>query len=140
MGVKFVDNSATAKNGILEQEKKALRATAKILKKAAKAEVPERSGALKQNIATWVKVNRRTGEVKLELGVYNTSRAKKKGLIPAGFRAHFTEFGTSKSRGKSFLKAPTLSNIEAIRKKQAEYLPEVVNLDNFQDIDEEVDD
>ena len=136
--VKFESKAESAKNGMLEQIKKALRKSAKILKDAAKAAVPVASGDLQKVIATWVRVNKKTGEVKLELGVYNAKKAKAKGLAPAGSRAHLVEFGSIHNKPVSFLKAPTVENIEAIRRAQAEFLPSIVNLDSFQDVDEEV--
>ncbi len=137
-GVVFKDNKDSAKNGMLEQEKKALRKSAKILREAAKAAVPVRTGDLRKVIATWVRVNKKTGEVKLELGVYGAKKAKAKGLAPAGTRAHLVEFGSIHNKPKSFIKAPTLANVEAIRRAQAEFLPDLINLDSFENVDEEV--
>ena len=139
-GMKFENKAESAKNGLLEQQKKALRASAKILRRAAKESVPVRMGDLKKVISTWVRVNRKTGDVRLELGVYGAKKAKAKGLAPAGTRAHLVEFGSVHNRPVSFLKAPTISNVEAIRRAQAEFLPGIVNLDNFDDVDEEVED
>lgn len=138
--VKFTNNAESAKNGILEQEKKALRASAKILRTAAKESVPVMTGDLQNVIATWVRVIKKTGEVVLLLGVYNAKKAKAKGLTPAGTRAHLTEFGSVHNRPISFIKTPTIAHIEDIRRKQAEYLPDLANLEHFEDEDEEVED
>ena len=138
--VKFTDTSTSAKNGMMEQEKKALRATAKLLRKVVKDATPVQRGWLKKSIGTWVKTNRRDGSCELQIGVYTSDRAKKKHIeMPYANRyAHLVEFGTSHSPAHSFLKEPTRQNIEAIRRAQAEYLPGLVNLDEFEDIDEEV--
>jgi|LSQX01.2.fsa_nt_gb HK97 gp10 family phage protein len=136
--VEFTSMAESAKNGLLEQQKKALRKCATLLRKETKAAVPVGEGTLLDNIGTWVRVKRKTGEVWLEIGVYDAKRSKRKKLTPAGFRAHFTEFGTRRSRGKSFLKAPTIANIENMRRIQAEFLPALINLDSFEDLDDEV--
>ena len=136
--VEFTSHAEEVKNGMLEMEKKALRKSGKILKEASKNKVPVKSGDLQKVIATWVRVNKRTGDVKLQLGVYNAKKAKQKGLAPAGTRAHLTEFGSAHNRAVSFLKGPTVENVDAIRNAQAEFLPGIQHMSQFEDVDEEV--
>ncbi len=140
MGVKFEDHSDEVKNGLLETQKKALREVGRMLKKASKEAVPVKTGALKASISTWVRVNKKTGQAHLELGVYSNKAARKKGLSPVGSRAHLTEFGTSKARGKSFLKAPTLALVSKIRDIEIKHIPELKHIATFQDTDEEITD
>ncbi len=138
--VTYTDTSDTAKNGMLEAEKQALRATAKILKKAAREACPVDTGNLRKNIATWVRVKKKTGDVHLELGVYGKERAAKKGLEYA-FYAHFVEFGhggRAPAAAHSFLKTPVIQNIQKIRAEQAKYIPVMTATDEEIDFDEEV--
>lgn len=135
--VRFEDHSEEAVNGLFEAQKQALRASAKILKKAVKEACPEQTGNLKKNIAVWVRANRKTQEVKLEIGIYDAARAKKKGLKYA-FYAHMVEFGTSQKRARPFLKPTVISKIPDIRAEQAKFLPNIEPLERFDDTDEEV--
>lgn len=137
MEVKFTDTSEEAINGLFEAQKQALRASAKVVKKAVKEACPVATGNLKKNIATWVRANRKTGEVSLQIGVYDAERAKKKGLKYA-FYAHMVEFGTSKRRARAFIKPTVVAKIPEIRAEQAKYLPNIEILKNFNDTDEEV--
>ena len=135
--VEFKDTSDSAKNGILEQQKQALRASGKLLKKVVRDAAPEDTGNLKKNIATWVRVNKKTGETKLEIGVYDRARAEKKGLQYA-FQAHMLEFGTSKMRPRPFLKDPVRSNVGEVRNEMSKFLPDIKPVETFVDVDEEV--
>lgn len=137
MEVKFTDTSEEAINGLFEAQKQALRASAKVVKKAVKEACPVATGNLKKNIATWVRANRKTGEVKLEIGIYDAARAQKKGLKYA-FYAHMVEFGTSKKRARAFIKPTVVAKIPEIRAEQAKYLPNIETLKSFNDTDEEV--
>lgn len=135
--VKFTDNSDSAKNGLLEQQKLALRATAKFLKAKVKEAAPVKTGRLKKNIATWVRVSKKTQDVKLQIGVYNKAVAAKKGLEPA-FYAHIVEFGSKRQAAHPFLKPTIQDNVSGIREEQAKYLPDIKNLNTMQETDEEI--
>lgn len=135
--VRFEDHSEEVVNGLFEAQKQALRGSAKILKKAVKEACPVATGNLKKNVATWVRANRKTGEVKLEIGIYDAARAQKKGLKYA-FYAHMVEFGTSKKRARAFIKPTVVAKIPEIRAEQAKYLPNIEILKSFNDTDEEV--
>lgn len=137
---KFVDNSAEAKAALLQQEKLALRASAKIVKKACKDAVPVRRGVLKKNIGTWVRTNRKSGTVSLLVGVYNYRTAIKKGLHPANNIAHLVEQGTRRTKAHSFIEKPVTENIGKIREAQAQFLPDIkpVSVADIKDDDEEV--
>lgn len=137
MEVKFTDTSEEAINGLFEAQKQALRASAKILKKAVKDACPVATGNLKKNVATWVRANRKTGEVKLEIGIYDAARAQKKGVKYA-FYAHMVEFGTSKKRARPFMKPTVIAKVPEIRAEQAKYLPGIEPIKRFDDTDEEV--
>ena len=137
--VAFVDYSTEAKAGVHEQSKLALRSVAKLLRKAVKEAAPVKTGTLKSNIGTWVRSNKKTGRVRLEIGIYKPEKALKKGLVPA-YYAHFIEFGTSQSAPHPFIKPTVIENIDEIRKAEAEYLPEIVKINEQPDVDEEIED
>lgn len=138
--VKFIDNSDPAKNGLMEQQKLALKAVAKMLRKRVKGAVKkDDTGALKKNIGTWVKVTKKTGEVKLFIGVFSRATSKKKGYEPASAYAHFIEFGSRHAGAFPFLKPTIMSSIADIRATEAEYLPDIKPYAQSEDEDAEVD-
>lgn len=134
--VEFKDTSEEAKNGMLEQQKQAMKAVAKFLKKAVKDATPVDTENLKKNVAVWVRVMKKTGEVKIEIGIYDAKRAAKKGLSYA-FYAHMVEFGTSKMPAKPFLKDTVRANVAAIRNELAKYLPNIEPVVEYVDEDAE---
>lgn len=137
--VKFVDNSDPAKNGLIEQQKLALRAVAKMLRKRVKDAAPVLSGTLKKNIGTWVKTNRKTGEVVLLIGTYNRKAADKKGIRHA-FYAPIVEFGGKGRAAHPFIKNTVMSSVADIRAEEAKYLPDIKPVYNASDEDEEIED
>jgi len=130
MKVNYTSNRDNVILVLTELGRKALKETAKIVRKDAKKRVKAQSedtGTLRKNIATWVKKKGPEGP-HLQIGVYKKDRAKKKGLGDA-YYAHFIEFGTSKQAAKPFLRPSVMENIEEIRRKQAEIIPEIENED-----------
>src|SRR5690554_8036316 len=96
-GVEYTSNVDKTQYTIHELTRAALRDVAKFLRRRIKDAVPVDSGTLKKNVGTWVRKDRSTGESRLQIGVYDRTRAKKKGYKYA-FYAMFHEFGTSKMR------------------------------------------
>ena len=125
--VTYVSSVDRCQYTITELSKMALRDVAKLLRQRVKAKsnIPVKSGNLKKNIGTWVRINKATGKPELQIGVYNRERAKKKNLSYA-FYAMYLEFGTKKQRpingGKGFLKHIVNTSIEDIRKIEGQYL------------------
>ena len=138
MSKNFVSYNDDVKKQMMDLETKALRESAKVLRKIVKANVPVDEGNLKKSIGTWVKKNRKTGEVSLQIGVYDKRRALKKGLSYV-YYAHIIEFGSSQMRAKPFLKPTVLNNIEALRNAQADYLSQITRLKNPDYDDTDVD-
>ena len=112
-----------------ELERAALKATAKIVRKAAKANAPVKTGNLKKNIATWVKKKGPDGP-HLQIGVYDKARAQRKKLKHA-YYAHWLEFGRAGARaangGRGFLRPAVFDNIDEIRLIQGTFLKEIEN-------------
>ena len=130
MKVNYTSNRDNVIPVLTELGRTALKETAKIVRKDAKKRVKAQSedtGNLRKNIATWVKKKGPEGP-HLQIGVYDKARAQRKGLRYA-YYAHFIEFGTSKQAAKPFLRPSVMENIEEIRRKQAEIIPEIENED-----------
>ncbi|QOR34441.1 HK97 gp10 family phage protein [Clostridium sp. 'deep sea'] len=119
-GVEYISNVNRAQYTIKELCRAALRDVAKFLRKRIKARAPKGKGNLNKNIGSWVRRSK-DGIPHLQIGVYDRSRAKKKGLKYA-FYAMFFEFGTSKMPARPFIKPTVLENIETIKTIQAQYL------------------
>ena len=135
--VTFIDNSEAIKNGLQEQQKLALKAVAKMLKKRVKDAAPVDTGTLKKNIGTWVRTSRKTGQVTLLIGTYSRSAADKKKISHA-FYAPYLELGTKSRAAHPFLKSTVMSSIADIRAEEAKYLPDIKPMLNVTDEDEEV--
>jgi HK97 gp10 family phage protein len=125
-GVKFISDVDRAQYTLTELSRAALKDIAKLTRKIAKDNVPFLSGTLKSNIATWVKKDKATGQLELQLGVYDAKLAKKRGKKPA-IHAHFLEFGTKKMAKQPFLTPAVLDNIDEIRRIEGKYLSAIEN-------------
>ena len=112
---------------IAELSRAALRDVAKLLRKRIKDAVPVDTGTLKKNVGTWVRKSK-DGTPRLQVGVYNAQRSKKKGMKPA-YHAHLLEFGTVKmqaaNNGRGFLRSTVQDNIDEIQIIQGKYLSAV---------------
>ncbi|GHV28029.1 hypothetical protein FACS18948_6410 [Clostridia bacterium] len=146
--VKFESHADEAKNGLLVVQKKALAAVGKFLANAAKSAAPVRSGRLKADVGAWARINKKTAQAFLEVGVYNSKKAKAKGLKPAP-HAHLVNSGTAQrfqksghptgaARANHFLQDVVEANVGRIREIEARYLPEIDLSPTFEDVDEEV--
>jgi len=96
--VTFVSSVDRCQYTITELSKMALRDVAKLLRQRVKAtgNLPVKTGNLKKNIGTWVRINKTTGKPELQIGVYGREKAKQKNLDYA-FYAPYLELGTKKS-------------------------------------------
>lgn len=140
--VSYTSNADLVKKMLMDLETEALKIASKEFRKIIKDEVPVDEGVLKQNVATWVRKDRKTGEVRLQIGIYDRERAKRKGY-PYAYHAHLVHFGTAKSQAKPFLRDGVFNNIEKIRELQTSQLAKINNLKdgiNSNDLEDEVDD
>lgn len=119
-GVEYISNVDAVNYTLNELSRAALRDVGKFLRKRMKQVVAVKSGATKKSIATWVRKSA-DGTPRLQIGVYDRTRAKKKGL-PYAFWAFMLEFGTSKIAAQPFMKPTVFDNIDEIRKIEAQYL------------------
>lgn len=124
--VQYESNSKEVKKAIRALEKKALRETAKFLRKQIKKTVPVDEGDLKKNVGSWVKGKAKEDPV-LQIGVYTRDRARRKGYTYA-YHAHLVQFGTKDMEATDFLRAPVYDNIDEIRNIQAEFLSQIEDL------------
>jgi len=116
-GIEFISNVDRVQYTISELERAALKDVAKFLRKQVKNAVPVDEGVLKKNVGTWVKKK----DSSLQIGVYNSARAKKKHYKYA-YHAHLVHFGTIKTRPVPFLRDPVFNNLDKIRLIQGKYL------------------
>jgi HK97 gp10 family phage protein len=118
--IEYISNVDAVQYTIKELSRAALRDVAKLVRREMKKRVPVKTGNLKKNIGTWVRKSK-DGSARLQLGVYDSKRSKKKGLPPA-FYGMFIEFGTSKIKAVPFLRPAVYENLNEIQKIEAKYL------------------
>jgi HK97 gp10 family phage protein len=124
--VRFESNAKEVQKAIRQLEKKALRETAKFLRKEIKKKVPVDDGVLKKNVGSWVKGKAKEDPV-LQIGVYDQARANKKGYTYA-YHAHLVQFGTVNMGATDYLRAPVFDNIDKIQEIQGDFLAEIKDL------------
>jgi hypothetical protein len=147
--ITFVDTSAEVKKTMAGLAKSALRASAKVIRKHVRDDVPTRTKHIKNHVASWVFVDRDTGQPKLQVGFYGWQRVKKRGKQPSHSSPWWIERGTKphailttdgimydKSTGTSYgnavnhpgqqatnvLRNAVYNNISEIKAAQEEYL------------------
>lgn len=127
-GVEYVSNVDRVQYTIAELSRGALRDVAKLLRARIKEATPVQpgpaGGTLRKNVGTWVRRGK-DGTPRLQVGVYDRQRAKKKGY-PYAFHAHLLEFGTVKmsaaNGGRGFIRPPVMDNIDEIQIITGKYL------------------
>lgn len=92
--MKFIDTSGEVKKTLEGLSKTALRKSAAIIRKELRKNVPIRTRKLVNHIASWVFIERRTGQPQMQIGFYSWQRVKKRGKEPSGTAPHWVEFGT----------------------------------------------
>lgn len=121
-GITYISNVNAAEYTIQELSKAALRDVAKLLRYEAKKAAPKDRGDYQKNIATWVRINKQTGQPELHFGIYSKATAKKKGIPYVGFYAHIIEFGSKTVTALKILSGTTYSNINNIIQITSKYL------------------
>lgn len=92
--IKFVNTSKEAKNTMAGLAKSALRASGKAVRKYLRENIPMRSKRFKNHIASWVFIDKQTGQPQMQIGFYGWQRVKKRGKLPSHANPHWIEFGT----------------------------------------------
>lgn len=151
--VTMIDVSPEVKKTLVNLSKTALRASAEVIRKKLRENVPTRSKRFKNHIGSWAMINYRTGQPTLQIGFYSWQKVKKKGKQPSSASPHWIEFGVKahdipKANGKGkfmayedtvfgfrvkhpgtaathILRNTVQNNIAEIRAAQAEYLAEI---------------
>lgn len=139
--IAYESNMSEVKIELQNLEAKALKMTAKVIRPIIREKVPVRLGTLKKNVGSWVRKMKRdadglkAGDVVLQVGLYNSARAKKKGIKYA-YHAHLVEFGTKNMPAQPYLRPAVMDNIELIREKQAEFLKKIEKIKNPESIED----
>lgn len=131
--------------------KSALRESGKVVRKILRKNIPVRSKRLKNHIASWAFVERRTGQPQLQIGYYSWQRVRKRNKEPSHASPSWVEFGTSPhvisakkakamayaenfygskvhhggQRATHVLRNSVYDNIKEIKAAQAQYLAEL---------------
>lgn len=92
--VKFVDKSDEVKKTLVGLSKAALRESGKVIRKKLRENVPLRTKRFKNHIASWVMINRQTGQPTLQIGFYSWQRVRKRGKQPSHSSPWWVELGT----------------------------------------------
>ncbi len=151
--VKFIDTSHEVKQTLVKLSKSALNASAKVVRRIIRENLPTRSKRLKNHVASWAKIDYSTGQPELQIGFQSWQKVKSRGKKPSNANPHWVEFGVnphiltaknskvmayngtfygkeashSGTRGTHVLRNAVYNNIEEIRAAQAEYLAELNN-------------
>lgn len=93
--ITFVDTSRETKKAIEKLSKEALGASAKVIRKKLRNNVPLRTKRFKNHIASWKFIDRDTGQPTLHIGFYSWQKVKKRGKLPSHASPYWLEFGTN---------------------------------------------
>ena len=87
--ITFVDTSKEVKKAIEKLSKEALGASAKVIRKKLRGDLPVYTKRFKNHIASWKFIDRKTGQPTLHIGFYSWQRVKKKGKLPYHIKAQY---------------------------------------------------
>ena len=132
--VVFVDTSPEVKKVMAGLAKSALRASGKVVRKHIRDDVPLRTKRIKNHIASWVFIDRKTGQPQMQIGFYGWQKVKKRGKQPShsspwwieeGTKPHLIHSSKTMYPGEAathVLRNSVYNNISEIRAAQEEYL------------------
>lgn len=157
--VTFVDTSKEVKKAIEKLSKEALGASARVIRKNLRSDLPVYTKRFKNHIASWKYIDRNTGQPTLQIGFYSWQRVKKKGKLPSHASPWWVEFGTNPhiiepknakilwwqdsfgthvnhpGQGARHLLRDTIqNNIDEIRKAQEQYLKQISDIMDIFDL------
>lgn len=92
--ITFVDTSPEVKKVMAGLAKSALRASGKVVRKHIRDDVPLRTKRIKNHIASWVFIDRKTGQPQMQIGFYGWQKVKKRGKQPSHSSPWWIEEGT----------------------------------------------
>jgi hypothetical protein len=93
-GVRFINNTQEVIKTMQGLSKTALRESGKVVRKILRDQIPVRSKRIKNHIATWVFVERTTGQPQMQVGFYSWQKVKARHKQPSHTSPHWLEFGT----------------------------------------------
>ncbi len=93
--ITFVNASKETKKSIEKLSKEALGASAKVIRKKLREDLPVYTKRFKNHIASWKFIDRDTGQPTLHIGFYSWQKVKKKGKLPSHASPWWVEFGTN---------------------------------------------
>lgn len=125
-GITYVSSVDRVNYTITELIRAAFRDVAKLVKRSMKEKIDDRTKNTKKSIGSWVRKDKVTGEIWLQVGVYTAPIAKKKNKIPI-YHAHILEFGSRYARKQPFIRPAVFDNINQIRDIQGKYLSAIEN-------------
>lgn len=125
--VKFVDKSDEVKKTLIGLSKTALRASGKVIRKKLRENVPLRTKRFKNHIASWVMINRTTGQPTLQIGFYSWQRVRKRGKQPSHASPWWVEFGTGQ-RGDTYSPNKKRPSPHIIEPKKAKLLTDGITV------------
>lgn len=157
--VTLVDTSKDVKKAIEKLSKEALGASAKVIRKKLRDDLPIYTKRFKNHIASWKFIDRDTGQPTLHIGFYSWQRVRKKGKLPSHASPYWVEFGTNPhiirprnakimyykesfgtivnhpgKRAQHLLRDTIQNNIDEIRAAQEQYLDEISRVMDVADI------
>ena len=95
--VTFIDTSAEVKKTLEGLSKTALRESGKVIRNLLRSKITTdivHSNRFKNHIATWVFIDRKTGQPQMQVGFYSHAKVLKKGKKASHASPHWIEFGT----------------------------------------------
>ena len=157
--VTLVDTSKEVKKAIEKLSKEALGASAKVIRKKIREDLPVYTKRFKNHIASWKFIDRHTGQPTLHIGFYSWQRVRKKGKLPSHASPYWVEFGTNPhiikprnakimyykesfgtvvhhpgKKAQHLLRDTIQNNIDEIRAAQEQYLDEISRVMDIADI------
>lgn len=81
--ITFVDTSAEVKKAMSDLAKSALRASAKVIRKHVRNDLPLRTKRIKNHVASWVFIDYKTGQPQMQVGFYGWQKVRKRGKQPS---------------------------------------------------------
>lgn len=108
--IKFYDTHEDVIKEMRNLTKAAMRASGKVLMKQLKSKTPKYTGKAAKLIGQWARIDRKTGQPRLDIGYYSRTYARKRkginiptnyvALLENGTKPHTITAGVKSSRGK----------------------------------------
>lgn len=159
VSITVTETSSDVKKAIEKLSKEALGASAKVIRKKLRENIPTRSKRFKNHIASWKFIDKSTGRPTLQIGFYSWQRVLAKKKKPSRASPHWIEYGTKPhliiskrakvmwwqdsygtrvlhpgQEAKHILRDTVQNNIQEIRAAQEEYLAKINDIMEINDL------